>query len=54
VLTTAGSEVKGRLTFKEWVKAFQMKATDIRLEAFETFANVDASRNLPLESYGHQ
>ena len=44
VLTSAGEEVEGRDTFKTWIKAFQTKAKDVQLEAFETFANADATR----------
>ncbi len=44
VLTSAGSEVKGRTAFKEWVSAFQAKAKSVRLEADETFANSDGTR----------
>lgn len=44
ILTNAGSDVKGRAAFKEWVSAFQTKAKGIRLEADETFANADGTR----------
>ena len=44
VLTSAGQELKGRDKFKAWVEDFQGKAKDVRLEAFETFANADATR----------
>lgn len=44
VLTSAGTDVKGRDAFKAWIKAFQKKAKDIQLEAFETFSNADATR----------
>ncbi len=44
VLTSAGTEIKGRAAFKSWIEAFQEKAKDVRLEAFETFANADATR----------
>ena len=44
ILTNAGSEVKGRAAFKEWVSAFQTKAKGVYLEADETFANADGTR----------
>ena len=44
ILTNAGSEVKGRADFKEWVLAFQAKAKGVHLEADETFANADGTR----------
>ena len=44
VITSAGSEIKGRHAFVAWIKAFQEKAKDIRLEVFETFANADTTR----------
>jgi hypothetical protein len=44
VLTSAGTEVSGRDAFKAWIEAFQAKAKDVRLQAFETFANADATR----------
>ena len=44
VLTSAGTEVKGRDAFRAWIEAFQTKAKDIQLEPFETFANADATR----------
>jgi hypothetical protein len=44
VLTRAGSDLRGRDAFKAWIEAFQQKGKNIELEAFETFANVDATR----------
>lgn len=44
VLTSAGTEVSGRAAFKAWIEAFQAKAKNVRLQAFETFANADATR----------
>lgn len=44
VLTSAGSQVKGRDAFKAWIEVFQTKAKDVQLEVFETFANADATR----------
>ena len=42
MLTSAGLEVKGRAAFKAWVEGFQMKAKDVRLDEFETFASAFA------------
>lgn len=44
VLTSAGNKVVGREAFTAWVKNFQGKAKDVKLKAFETFSNSDASR----------
>ena len=44
ILTSAGAEVAGRDAFKAWIEAFQAKAKNVRLQAFETFANADATR----------
>lgn len=44
VITNAGSDIKGRDAFVAWIAAFQTKAKDLRLEAYETFANEDATR----------
>jgi ketosteroid isomerase-like protein len=44
VLTSSGADVTGRDAFKAWIEAFQAKAKNVRLQAFETFANADATR----------
>lgn len=44
VITSAGSEVSGRMEFKAWVKKFQEKAMGLRLENRETFESADGSR----------
>ncbi len=44
VLTSAGRKVIGREAFTVWVKNFQGKAKGVKLKAFETFSNFDASR----------
>ena len=44
VLTSAGTDIQGRDAFAKWIAAFQTKARDLRLEAYETFANAEATR----------
>jgi peroxiredoxin len=44
VITTAGNDVSGRETFKDWVEKFQQKAKGLRLENREIFESADGSR----------
>jgi SnoaL-like protein len=44
VLTTGGVDVVSKDKFKEWVKRFLEKVTDLEFEAVETFQNEDGSR----------
>jgi hypothetical protein len=44
VLTSGGSEIRGREEFKEWVRAFHNVITDLHLEPVETFQTADGSR----------
>ncbi|MFC7339342.1 redoxin domain-containing protein [Haloferula chungangensis] len=44
VITSAGSDVKGRAEFKEWVRKFQQKAQGLRLENREIFASAEGDR----------
>src|SRR5215207_1119888 len=44
VLSSAGTDIQGRDAFAKWIAAFQTKARDLRLDAYETFANAEATR----------
>jgi predicted ester cyclase len=44
VLTNAGVAVEGRVSFKEWVRAFLERIDDFEFDVVETFQNVDGSR----------
>jgi len=44
VITSAGSDVVGREAFKAWIRGFQEKAGNLRLDSHETFANADGTR----------
>jgi len=44
VITSGGADIVSRAKFKEWVKGFQAKITDLQFEVFETFQNDDGSR----------
>ncbi len=44
VLTSAGKDITGRAAFKQWIKAFQSKATDLRLANRDIFTNPAGNR----------
>lgn len=44
VITTAGSVIRGRLAFKEWVRGFQQLLLDATNETLEVFASADGAR----------
>jgi hypothetical protein len=44
IITSGGSEIRGRQEFKAWVRAFHSAITDIHLEPVETFQSADGSR----------
>ncbi len=44
VITTAGSDVQGRAAFKEWVRNFQTKVADLRLENRDIFSSGEGGR----------
>lgn len=44
VITSGGSEIRGREEFKKWVRAFHATIADIHLEPVETFQSADGSR----------
>jgi peroxiredoxin/predicted ester cyclase len=44
VLTTAGTEVKGREAFKQWIKTLQSQAADLRLTNRDLFSSADGTR----------
>src|SRR5262249_20654095 len=44
VLTTGGVDVVSRSKFKEWVRQFLEKVSDLEFEVVETFQNEDGSR----------
>jgi len=43
-ITTAGSVVRGRVAFKEWVRHFQTLLLDAANETLEVFASADGAR----------
>lgn len=43
-ITSAGTTIRGREAFKEWVRAFQRVLTDARTENLEAFANAAGDR----------
>jgi len=43
-ITTAGSVVRGRAAFKEWVRGFQALLLDATNETLEVFASADGDR----------
>jgi hypothetical protein len=44
VITTGGVDIVTKARFKEWVRQFQAKISDLEFEVIETFQNQDGSR----------
>lgn len=44
VIVNAGQEIVGRLNFKNWIRDFLAKVTDLHLEVIESFQNTEGSR----------
>jgi len=44
ILTSSGKDVVGRVAFKEWVKSFGGKISDLRLTMLDVFSSADGSR----------
>lgn len=44
VITTGGVEIRGRESFKDWVKEFQTRILDARNETIEIFSNAAGDR----------
>ncbi len=44
ILTTAGTDVVGRVAFQEWVKSFTSKIRDLYLENLDMFSSADGTR----------
>ena len=44
VITSAGADVAGREKFKEWIRGFQAKLGDLRMENREIFTGMEGKR----------
>lgn len=44
VITSAGIDIVGRQAFKDWVRAFQSKITDLEFDILESFQSEDGTR----------
>jgi hypothetical protein len=44
VITSAGVDIRSRHSFKQWVREFQEKVSDLEFEVIESFQNAEGSR----------